>query len=192
VNVIINSYSGYNVILNTVSDIYTGNILLQGSNESIITSINAATNTVTVSNLIAWDTTGSQLQASAYTQISLDLQWTVETAENPGILKHFREMTILFREANYSKISLGFSSNFSKYFEYTDVSPLQEDGWGSSWGSMAWGGGGSTSFPVRTYIPLQKRRCNWLTIRTSTDIGKNIIQIQGLSIFFEEVSPRFK
>ncbi|CAB4157335.1 hypothetical protein UFOVP683_16 [uncultured Caudovirales phage] len=192
VNVIINSYSGYHVTLNTVSDIYTGNILLQGSNESIITSVNTATNTVTVSNLIAWDTTGSQLQASVYTQIPLDLQWTVETAENPGILKHFREMTILFREANYSKISLGFSSNFSKYFEYTDVFPLQEDGWGSSWGSMAWGGGGSTSFPVRTYIPLQKRRCNWLTIRTSTDIGKNIIQIQGLSIFFEEVSPRFK
>jgi hypothetical protein len=101
-------------------------------------------------------------------------------------------MTILFRDANYSKLTLGFSSNFSRYFESTDIVPIKENGWGSTWGVMPWGGGGSTSYPIRTYIPLQKRRCNWLAIRATTNIGKNLIQVQGISIFFEDVSPRSK
>lgn len=192
ISVTINSYSGYNVVLNSVSGITTGNILLQGSRESIINNINVITNTVTVVDIIDWDSSLSQTQAKVYVQIPLNLQWVIETADNPGIVKHFREMTILFRDANYSKLTLGFSSNFSRYFENTDIVPIKENGWGSSWGVMPWGGGGSTSYPVRTYIPLQKRRCNWLAIRATTNIGKNIIQVQGISIFFEDVSPRMK
>ena len=191
-NVTIVSFSSYSVTLLSVSNLSVGNVLLQGANESIITAINTGTNTLTVSNALVWDDSVSQQQATVYVQIPLDLQWTIETAENPGITKHFREMTILFRDANYSKMTLGFSSNFSRYFESTDIVPVKENGWGSSWGLMPWGGGGSTSYPIRTYIPLQKRRCNWLTIRTTTNIGKNIIQIQGISIFFEDVSPRSK
>lgn len=191
-NVYISSFSGLNVVLSSVSGISAGNILKQGSLESIITAINVGANTLTISDQLTWDNSVSQAQATVYVNIPLNLQWTIETADNPGITKHFRETTILFREANYTKLSIGFSSNFSRYFESTDIIPIKENGWGSAWGSMPWGGGGSTSYPIRTYVPLQKRRCNWLVMKIATSIGKNIIQVQGLSLFFEEVSPRIK
>ena len=187
-SVTITAYSGKNITINSTTGIIVGNILLQGAKESIITAVNYTTNAVTVADELTWNLSA----ASVYYQIVINLEWSIETADNPGILKHFRETTILFRNANYTKLYVGFSSNFSRFLETTEIIPIKENGWGSAWGSMPWGGGGSTSYPIRTYIPLQKRRANWINMRIQTNIGKNILQIQGLSIMFEDVSPRIK
>jgi hypothetical protein len=191
-NVTIISFSSYTVVINSAANLVTGNILLQGSRESIIQSINYTSNTLVVSDVIQWNSSISQDQAYVYSQIRLNLEWTIESAENPGLVKHFKESTILFRNASYSKLYIGYSSNFSRTVERIEIVPVGENGWGSSWGYAPWGGGGSTSFPVRTYVPLEKKRSNWISMKVETTIGKNVIQLQGVSVIFDEVSPRIR
>ena len=100
---------------------------------------------------------------------------------------------MLFREADFSSVELGVSSNFDPNVEYTEISPLRSDQWGSfAWGSIPWGIGSGLAYPIRTYIPLLKRRASWIFFRVRSTKAQNYFAIQGLSVQFEPMSERFK
>lgn len=186
-NVTINSINGNILTLASATNIAINQIIYKGSVYSVIT--NVLGNDVTVESSVGF-TTGS---AIVYQAIESNLQWSQNSIQNPGILKHFRETTMLFRIADFSSIELGFSSNFDSNFEYTEVSPLRSDQWGQfAWGSIPWGLGSGLAYPIRTYIPLLKRRASWIFFKVRSKKAQSYFAIQGLSVMYDEMSERFK
>lgn len=186
-NVTINSISGNVITLQDATDVDVNMVLSKGNIYSVITEVNG--NDVTVESGVGF-TTGS---AFVYEAIESIIQWSQNSIQNPGILKHFREVTMLFRTADFSSIELGFSSNFDPNPEYTEVSPLRSDQWGSfQWGKIPWGFGSGLAYPIRTYIPLFKRRASWIFFKVRSKKAQSYFAIQGLSVQYENMSERFK
>jgi len=186
-SVTINSISGNVITLQDATDVAVNMVLSKGNIYSVITEVNG--NDITVESGVGF-TTGS---AFVYEAIESIIQWSQNSIQNPGILKHFREVTMLFRTADFSSIELGFSSNFDPNPEYTEVSPLRSDQWGSfAWGSIPWGFGSGLAYPIRTYIPLLKRRASWIFFKVRSKKAQSYFAIQGLSVQYENMSERFK
>jgi hypothetical protein len=186
-NVTINSISGNVITLQDATDVAVNMVLSKGNIYSVITVVNG--NNITVESGVGF-TAGS---AFVYEAIESIIQWSQNSIQNPGILKHFREVTMLFRTADFSSIELGFSSNFDPNPEYTEVSPLRSDQWGSfPWGTIPWGFGSGLAYPIRTYIPLLKRRASWIFFKVRSKKAQSYFAIQGLSVQYENMSERFK
>jgi hypothetical protein len=187
-NITISSVNNNVLTLSSATNIQANQIIKQGVNNGVVVSING--NDVTITDVTGTFTSGS---AIAYDAIRSILEWAQNSGQNPGILKHWRETTILFREADFQSVEFGISSNFDPNIEYTTISPLRTDQWGSfSWGGIAWGIGSGIAYPIRTYIPLLKRRASWLFFRVRSTKAQTYFAIEGLSIQFENMSERFK
>jgi hypothetical protein len=186
-NVTINSIAGNVITLQDATDVAVNMVLAKGNIFSVITVVLG--NNVTVESGVGF-TAGS---AFVYEAIESIIQWSQNSIQNPGILKHFREVTMLFRTADFSSIELGFSSNFDPNPEYTEVSPLRSDQWGSfPWGTIPWGFGSGLAYPIRTYVPLLKRRASWIFFKVRSKKAQSYFAIQGLSVQYENMSERFK
>jgi hypothetical protein len=186
-NVTINSIAGNVITLQDATNVAVNMVLAKGNIYSVITV--KVGNNITVESGVGF-TTGA---AFVYEAIESIIQWSQNSIQNPGILKHFREVTMLFRTADFSSIELGFSSNFDPNPEYTEVSPLRSDQWGSfQWNSIPWGFGSGLAYPIRTYIPLLKRRASWVFFRVRSKKAQSYFAIQGLSVQYETMSERFK
>jgi hypothetical protein len=186
-NVTINSISGNVITLQDATNVAVNMVLSKGNIYSVITVVLG--NNVTVESGVGF-TAGS---AFVYEAIESTIVWSQNSIQNPGILKHFREVTMLFRTADFSSIELGFSSNFDPNPEYTEVSPLRSDQWGSfQWGKIPWGFGSGLAYPIRTYVPLLKRRASWIFFKVRSKKAQSYFAIQGLSVQYENMSERFK
>jgi len=186
-SITINSISNNTLTLASATNVSVDMVIRQGSITSVITE--KAGNNVTVESSVGF-VAGS---ANAYEPIESILEWSQNDSQNPGILKHWREITMLFRTADFSSIEIGFSSNFDSTIEYTEVSPLRSDQWGSfAWNSIPWGLGTGLAYPIRTYIPLLKRRASWVYFRVRSKKAQSYFAIQGLSAMFDVMSERFK
>jgi hypothetical protein len=183
----INSISGNILTLASATNIAINQIIRKGAVSSVVTAVND--NDVTIQSATGF-TTGS---ANSYEPIESIIEWSQNDSQNPGILKHWREITMLFRAADFISIELGFASNFDSNVEYTEITPIRSDLWGSfAWGSIPWGVGTGLAYPIRTYIPLLKRRASWVFFRVRSKKAQNYFAIQGLSAMFEPMSERFK
>ena len=186
-NITINSINGNILTLAPATNIAVNQVIRQSAVFSVITAVNG--NDVTLESSAGF-VAGA---AISYEPIESILEWSQNDSQNPGILKHWREITMLFRTADFSSIEIGFSSNFDPNVEYTEVSPIRSDQWGSfSWGSIPWGFGTGLAYPIRTYIPLLKRRASWVFFRVRSNKAQSYFAIQGLSAMFEPMSERFK
>jgi hypothetical protein len=183
----INSINGNILTISPNANIAINQIIRKGAVNSVVTLV--AGNDVTIESAIGF-TTGS---ANSYEPIESIIEWSQNDSQNPGILKHWREITMLFRAADFISIELGFASNFDSNVEYTEITPIRSDLWGSfAWGSIPWGVGTGLAYPIRTYIPLLKRRASWVFFRVRSKKAQNYFAIQGLSAMFEPMSERFK
>ena len=186
-NITISSINGNILTLASATNIAINQVIRQSAVFSVVTDVSG--NDVTLESSAGF-TTGA---AISYEPIESILEWSQNDSQNPGILKHWREITMLFRTADFSSIEIGFSSNFDPNVEYTEVSPLRSDQWGSfPWGTIPWGFGTGLAYPIRTYIPLLKRRASWVFFRVRSKKAQSYFAIQGLSAMFEPMSERFK
>lgn len=186
-SITINSIAGNILTLASATNIAINQIIRKGAVSSVVTAVSG--NDVTIESAVGF-TTGA---ATSYEPIESIIEWSQNDSQNPGILKHWREITMLFRSADFSSIELGFASNFDSNVEYTEITPIRSDLWGSfPWGSIPWGIGTGLAYPIRTYIPLLKRRASWVFFRVRSKKAQNYFAIQGLSAMFEQMSERFK
>ena len=186
-SITINSINGNVLTISPNPNIAINQIIRKGAVSSVVTAVSG--NDVTIESAVGF-TTGS---ATSYEPIESIIEWSQNDSQNPGILKHWREITMLFRSADFSSIELGFASNFDSNVEYTEITPIRSDLWGSfPWGSTPWGIGTGLAYPIRTYIPLLKRRASWVFFRVRSKKAQNYFAIQGLSAMFEPMSERFK
>jgi hypothetical protein len=186
-SITINSIAGNILTISPNPNIAINQIIRKGAVSSVVTLV--AGNNVTIESATGF-TTGA---ANSYEPIESIIEWSQNDSQNPGILKHWREITMLFRAADFTSIELGFASNFDSNVEYTEITPIRSDLWGSfAWGSIPWGIGTGLAYPIRTYIPLLKRRAAWVFFRVRSKKAQNYFAIQGLSAMFEPMSERFK
>lgn len=174
----------------TVADaslVEEGMTLAQGSRRSLILEVNG-------DDLIIRPINGLMLgDALVYTPIEDTLQWVPIDADNPGILKQFSEATFLFKNAAFTEIDATFSSNISPGTETVSIENNSTIGWGQlPWGDGPWGGELGGQSPLRTYIPRDKQRCSWLTVKLQTREAFTGFSLQGISLIFNQMSSRFR
>ena len=131
--------------------------------------------------------------ATAFEPIVQEVQFTPLSQGNPGLMKHFRETTFFFRDAQFDAITLGFSNNFVNSTLFTTVVPVASGLWGDfPWGSSPWGGGLGEQQGIRTFIPANRQRALWLSLSVRLSQPRNSFSLEGVSIVFEPMSTRFK
>lgn len=182
------SYSAKQVVLNTVSGLEVGDLLYQSlSLNSPIESIDASTNTVTVYDSKMW-TVGP---VTANKAIDCHVEWVNQHCGNPGIDKLFQEVSFLFKKQSFVTSSIGFYTDLSGGYEYTDITGVYGTGvWGASpWGTDLWGGV-TRPKPIRVFVPREKSRGTLIVFRFENRFAYSEFAIQGLSLQFDFVSER--
>ena len=115
-------------------------------------------------------------------------------AENPGIMKHFPEMSFVFSEANFSKMNVYFTSDLSGQESMQVLKPLTKGGWGQfNWGQQPWNGnvlGQQTR--IRTLVPSAFQRANWISVRLTLNQCFTSFGFSGMSVAINEMGSRQK
>jgi hypothetical protein len=182
------SSSEFEITLSDTTGLDEDWLIKQGGFESAIVSVDSAT-VVTVEDDYDW-VAGA---ATAYEPIVKDVVWLPNSADNPGILKHYSECTVIFSDASFRSVEIGFQNNFADSFEYVEVDELIGLGWGLfEWGLRPWGVAGGRPEPVRTYVPLEKQRCSWLNFRVRNSEVFSNFSLAGISTQFNRMSSRFR
>lgn len=169
------------------TDLLAGMTLKQSTRESVIVSVDDSTH-ITVSNILTW-VAGD---ADAFTPIPTSLTFAKMDVENPGIVKQFREITLIFRDATFNTIDVGFNTNFAATNSWVTLRPQGSNQWGNfPWGEGLWGGGLGGSQPLRTFVPLEKQRAHWMTLTIDGNQAFTTFGLAGVSLFINGVSERF-
>lgn len=182
------SSTAFVVTLSSTTVIEAGMTLLQGSREAVVISVDSSTE-ITVSQELVW-VAGA---AEVYTPIRNIAEWIEEDADNAGILKHWQECTLLFRDARFRELVVSFSSNFSPVPQDVTVVPVSSGSWGNfPWGGLPWGASTVGSQPIRTYVPRNSAMAHWLVVSIELNQAFQSMGLEGISIQFNPGSSRFK
>lgn len=163
-------------------------------NISVITRVLDATH-VQVTDVINWDL--SDLSFTAYEQpILVDVRYApIIGADNPGLIKFFKEIQFFFQNVDFDFLTVRFSSDFVAGGSPINLTPIAATtGWGQfPWGQVPWGG--NTNFQVqsiRTYIPLSARRAHWLNIEISLQQAMVGFTYGGCVLVYQPKTTRSK
>lgn len=125
-----------------------------------------------------------------YKGINCNVVYASDPFGDASISKHVREGTFIFEDNNFSRASVGYSSDLSPGFENIE---FEKDGKGD-WSLFAWSkqnwGGGFSGVPLRTYIPRQKQRCRYLKAKFEHNSAREKFALYGISYTFRPVSEK--
>lgn len=187
--VTISAFSGTTVTVNSTASIAVGYLLVQDYRESLVTEVTDGTH-VEVADTITWE-----LAAATFFQpIASRLRWVPFTAQNPAILKHWQEITIMLRRADFTEASILFSTNLVPLETAVAFQPVDLGGaWGAfPWGEVPWGLPQRTRQVLRTYVPKDLRRSHWINIALEINEVFGSFQIAGAALQFANMTTRFR
>ncbi len=173
----ISSYSGTSVYLSSTSEVEVGDLLYQSASvQSLITEVQAAY--VVVQDTITW----SVAACTVYKGINCEAEYAAIVAGNPASMKHFPEVSMLFKAARFNNATVGFATDVSGYFEDVTISGNRTGLWGLfAWGEAAWGGTAQT-VPIRTFVPLEKQRSGLMRLRFTHRQGYGYFKLLGFGL----------
>ena len=191
-NITITGVTGNQVSVTSTTNMVVGMLIQQISSASsaTVTAVNTSTNVLTVD-------VPAQLAAGpavAFTPIACQIKTVQIDAENPGIMKHFPEMSFVFSEANFSSMNVYFTSDLSGQESMQVLKPLTKGGWGNfNWGQQPWNGnvlGQQTR--IRTLVPASFQRANWISVRMTLNQCFTSFGFSGMSVAINEMGSRQK
>lgn len=186
--VVIVSSDDYEITIDDTTGISEGDLIKQDGLEAIVESVDDAT-TLTVDYINEW----SAGAATVYQAINATIQWVPNTSSNPGVLKHFSECTLFFKDASFNEINLGFQTSFDDSFDTVSLTPGASQGWGLfPWGERPWGVGGGRPLPIRTYVTLEKQRASWINFKVNCNEAFSSFMLTGISTQYEDMGSRFR
>jgi hypothetical protein len=186
--VTISAINGLVLTMPDVTAVKVGDRIYQsiGTN-SIVTAVDPSINTVTVSSVLTTWTIGA---ASVLKSIACLMEWLPNVAGNPGYYRHWRETTLILKQNVFSVASLNFYNEISSSIDSVVVVGSPSGGWGQfPWGQQGWGGV-YRSKPFRTYVPLEKQRCDLLSIQFQCYSSWAQFQVEGLSCMMNTIGER--
>lgn len=185
--------SGTTVSVNSTTGAQSGYTLYQvdGSGnlvgQSIIQSVTNST-TLVVADTIPW-IAGA---ATIYQPISVEFKYT-PMGGNQAWVKHFQDCEAMFRDANFTNLTLSFSSDFDVSDIDTVLTPAAGGGFGTvPFGDEPFGGVATIPQVARTLVPRQMARCHWLTPSVSHSEALSNFALTGINFFYTYVSSRSK
>lgn len=188
-DVTITAFSGNVITLASTANIVSGMVLEQFGQYSTILTVNTLDNQIIVSDNLIWVINS----ATVFQPIEIIVEWSQQSTENPGILKHFREITAFFRTIDFESIKIAFKTNFTNLEEEIEILNVSSNGWGEfTWGEIAWGSDSIDNKVIRTYIPRNCSRGHILYPILKSGKGRSRFSFQGFSLIFENMSERFK
>jgi len=112
---------------------------------------------------------------------------------NPGIMKQFSEISLIFMETNFTSMHAEFNSDMSALTYPTTFTPISQGTWGNfNWGKIPWGGSSGGQSRIRKIIPQAVQRCNWINIQLSTAEAFTSFGLSGISLQYNVMSSRQK
>lgn len=177
--------SGTSVTVDSVTNVEVGDVLTQGSYSSVILGISGLVLTV-ADNTSGW-TAAAATVLKSYTST---LEYAPVTGGNPGTLKQWPEIALLFRAARFNTATISFATDISGSFEDVTLTGNRTGLWGLfPWGQSPWGSIG-TSVPLRVYTPLEKQYGSLLRVKFTIRQGYAAWQLNGVSIPFRETASQ--
>jgi len=174
----------YNIIidkLNNDSGLDFTNYLAIDENslmEAVILSINTTTNRVELNVVLPF----IQGELTVYESFESATAYSPQTMGDPLGLKQVYEATVMFENKNFTKASLGFSTDLLP--ERIDV-PISGRGNGlfghNRFGGGFFGGIGASA-PFRTYVPRQCQRCRYINLRFSHSVARESYTVFGVTL----------
>ena len=115
-------------------------------------------------------------------------------AGNPGEMKHWADLSVVFRATDFTTIDIGVSADTTNEVRTVTLTPPSgAGGWGAfPWGTRPWGVSQSVKARLRTSIPKQAMRSNWLSVSGSLKEAFTDINMAGLVITYSTMSSRQK
>ena len=183
----ISAVTGRVLTLSSTDEISVGDVIYQSSTVySIVESVDTIAGTATVSFTASFVAGTTDVLKAIPSKIA----WVPITTGNPGVLKHFREVTMLFKTDFTGDGTLVFTSDVSPSQETETVTGTAIGLWGLfGWGSVPWGGVQNRR-PIRVWVPRNKQRCSQLTIEFQHSTGYAKYQLNGLSIVANGIGER--
>lgn len=189
VDITLISYSGYELTLFTTNGLTAGMTVKQGILESRIVSVDSST-VITVENNYVWTAFST---VTVYTPIEAKLEWTPQYGGNPSALKQYPEVTFLFDDANFNTVTATFQGSFSTAQYSVTLTSQLGNAWGAfPWGTIPWDALQSVAQSIRTYVPLNVQRTNWLKVRLTLNQAFRRFGVAGLSMTFRPMSTRYR
>lgn len=184
----ISAVSGTTLTISNSDKINVGDVIYQSSSAySTVTAVNTVTGTVTTSVIAPFSAGPTDVLKA----ISTKIQWVPVTqlnqgvpyvVPNPGFLKQFREVSVIFKSDFTGNATLTFTSDTNPSQETETLTGTPVGTWGLfPWGLVNWGGT-NTRRPIRVYVPTDMQRCSQLTIGFQQSTGYAAFQLQGLSL----------
>lgn len=173
--------------LASVEDVEVGDIIYQSASVlSTVTDVDTEANQVTVSGVRAFTVAACTVLKA----ISSKISWVPFTMGNPGMLKHFREVSLMFKKDFSGEASLVFSSDVSGSPEIEELTGTGSGRWGSfAWGRVPWGGRKKRR-PIRVIVPRNKQRCSQLACEFRHATAFTDYQLNGISLIASSGSER--
>lgn len=181
--------SGATITLSDASFVVAGDLLYQSLPVSaIVASVNYGTNVCTMATTVAGWTASS---ASLLKAIPCLMEWLPIAAGNPGYLRQYREAALIFKQNGFNNANLNFYSEISPSIDTVPFAGSASGAWGTfAWGTGAPWGGVVRSRAYRTYIPLEKQRCDLLSIQFQCQNAWATFQIEGISTIYHTIGER--
>lgn len=190
----ISAVAGTQVSISSSDTIKPGSIIYQSSTVfGTVASVNSITGVCTTTlptSLVA----GS---ADILAPISTEIEWVPLAFSNPGLLKQYREASLLFKSDFNGTASVIFSSDVSP----SNISESIAGGNVGGWGLFAWGGSSETPLgvpwggdprrrPIRILVPRNHQRSSLLNIKFAHSYAYSPWQLQGVSLIGNNISER--
>ena len=145
--------------------------------EVLITERNN-TNRVTV-NLASSFIEGPITLYKGYTQT---IVWQPQHFDNVSAYKQIREGSVLFDQNNFHSANVYYSTDVSQNFERIPITGQGVGTWGEfSFGNIDFGGGGA-DIPARNWIPRNKQRCRYITVKFDHKNARESFKILGITL----------
>jgi len=125
-----------------------------------------------------------------YKSIDSRVIWNFITLGEPTLTKHIRFGSVIIKNTSFYKMKIGFASNYSGNFENIEFTMDGSGRWGAfTFGSSPFGGQG-IAYPMRTLIPKQKQRCQYIKPQFVHASAMQTFSILGVSFDYEITSER--
>lgn len=167
----------------------TGYTLQQPVGSSTIVAIVDST-TIRVKNVLIWNAGA----ATAYRPIFVAFETNQFDAGQPGIMKHWADCSVIFRATTFDEMQFGFQADTTgETRSVTLFAPPGTGGWGTyPWGTLPWGLSTASRARIRTSVPKQAMRSNWLALSGSLNSCFTDLNMAGVSLTFGQMSSRQK
>jgi len=177
------------ISVSDTSDYAVGYLVKQEFREGVIVEIVDGTDLV-LDVALTWDLS----DATVFQPITSTITWHPITAGDPGMMKHWQDLTAFFRNPNVREITAKFATDFRPLTVDLTITPRDlQGGWGEApWGELPWGVPQRGEQVVRTLVPRERARSHWLLFTLVVEDVFGNYQLNGFSVRYEGMSTRYQ